>query len=35
MKRGGLCMLDVETLRFGRCASLVSLLTPRQLRCLA
>jgi phosphohistidine phosphatase len=35
MKRGGLCALDVETLRFGRCASLVSLLSPRQLRRLA
>jgi phosphohistidine phosphatase len=35
MKKGGLCMLDVETLRFGRCASLLSLLTPRQLRRLA
>jgi phosphohistidine phosphatase len=35
MKKGGLCMLDVETLRFGRCASLVCLLTPRQLRRLA
>jgi phosphohistidine phosphatase len=35
MKRGGLCMLDVETLRFGRCATLVSLLSPRQLRRLA
>jgi phosphohistidine phosphatase len=35
MKRGGLCTLDVETLRFGRCASLVFLLTPRQLRRLA
>jgi phosphohistidine phosphatase len=32
MKRGGLCSLSVETLRFGRCASLVSLLSPRQLR---
>ena len=32
MKRGGLCTLEVETLRFGRCASLVSLLTPNQLR---
>jgi phosphohistidine phosphatase len=32
MKRGGLCSLTVETLRFGRCASLVSLLSPRQLR---
>jgi len=35
MKKGGLCTLDVETLRFGRCASLVSLLTPSQLRCLS
>jgi phosphohistidine phosphatase len=35
MKRGGLCALDVQTLRFGRCASLVSLLSPRQLRRLA
>ena len=35
MKRGGLCTLDVEALRFGRCASLVYLLTPRQLRRLA
>jgi phosphohistidine phosphatase len=35
MKKGGLCALDVSTLRFGRCASLVSLLTPRQLRRLA
>jgi phosphohistidine phosphatase len=32
MKKGGLCALDVETLRFGRCASLVSLLAPNQLR---
>jgi phosphohistidine phosphatase len=35
IKRGGLCALDVETLRFGRCATLVSLLSPRQLRRLA
>jgi phosphohistidine phosphatase len=35
MKKGGLCTLDVESLRFGRCASLVCLLTPRQLRRLA
>lgn len=35
MKRSGLCTLEVETLRFGRCATLVTLLTPRQLRCLA
>jgi len=32
MKKGGLCTLDVETLRFGRCASLLSLLSPSQLR---
>jgi phosphohistidine phosphatase len=32
MKKGGLCTLAVETLRFGRCASLISLLTPSQLR---
>jgi phosphohistidine phosphatase len=35
MKKGGLCTLEVETLRFGRCANLVSLLTPSQLRRLA
>jgi phosphohistidine phosphatase len=35
MKRSGLCTLEVETLRFGRCATLVTLLTPRQLRRLA
>jgi phosphohistidine phosphatase len=35
MKRGGLCALDVETLRFGRCAHLLSLLTPSHLRRLA
>ena len=35
MKRGALCALDVETLRFGRCASLISLLSPRQMRRLA
>jgi phosphohistidine phosphatase len=35
MKRGGLCGLEVETLRFGRCATLLSLLSPRQLRRLA
>jgi phosphohistidine phosphatase len=35
MKKGGLCTLDLEALRYGRCASLVSLLTPRQLRRLA
>jgi phosphohistidine phosphatase len=35
LKKGGLCMLDIETLRFGRCARLAWLLTPRQLRRLA
>ena len=35
MKKGGLCTLDLETLRFGRCARLAWLLTPRQLRRLA
>jgi phosphohistidine phosphatase len=35
MKKGGLCTLDLETLRFGRCARLTWLLTPRQLRRLA
>jgi phosphohistidine phosphatase len=35
LKRGGLCALDVESLRFGRCATLISLLVPRQLRRLA
>jgi phosphohistidine phosphatase len=35
IKRGALCALEVETLRFGRCASLTSLLNPRQLRRLA
>jgi phosphohistidine phosphatase len=35
MKKGGLCTLQVETLHFGRCASLLSLLTPSQLRRLA
>jgi phosphohistidine phosphatase len=35
LKRGALCTLSTETLRFGRCASLVSLLNPRQLRRLA
>jgi phosphohistidine phosphatase len=35
MKKGGLCTLELETLRLGRCAQLVWLLTPRQLRRLA
>jgi phosphohistidine phosphatase len=35
LKRGALCTLSAEALRFGRCASLISLLSPRQLRRLA
>jgi phosphohistidine phosphatase len=35
MKKGGLCTLEMQSLRFSRCASLVYLLTPRQLRYLA
>ena len=35
MKKGGLCTLELDTLRFGRCAQLIWLLTPRQLRRLA
>jgi phosphohistidine phosphatase len=32
LKKGGLCSLTVERPRFGRCANLDWLLTPRQLR---
>jgi phosphohistidine phosphatase len=32
LKKGGLCCLTVERPRFGRCATLDWLLTPRQLR---
>jgi phosphohistidine phosphatase len=35
MRKGGLCTIELDTLRFGRCAQLVWLLTPRQLRRLA
>jgi phosphohistidine phosphatase len=35
MRKGGLCTLELDTLRFGRCAQLIWLLTPRQLRRLA
>ena len=35
MRKGGLCTLESDTLRFGRCAQLIWLLTPRQLRRLA
>jgi phosphohistidine phosphatase len=31
LKKGGLCKLEVETLRYGRCATLAFLLAPRQL----
>jgi phosphohistidine phosphatase len=31
MKKGSLCQLEVETLRYGRCATLVCLLAPRHL----
>jgi len=30
-KKGGLCRLEVVTLRPGRCATLVWLLTPKQM----
>jgi phosphohistidine phosphatase len=32
LKKGGLCKLTVEKLKYGRCATLEWLLTPRQLR---
>jgi phosphohistidine phosphatase len=35
MKKGGLCKLSIDALRFGRCATLEWLLTPRQLRLMA
>jgi phosphohistidine phosphatase len=31
MKKGGLCKLTIETLKYGRCAALEWLLTPRQM----
>jgi len=31
MKKGGLCKLTVDALRYGRCATLEWLLTPAQL----
>jgi phosphohistidine phosphatase len=34
LKKGGLCKLSIDTLRYGRCASLEWLLTPRQMRAL-
>jgi phosphohistidine phosphatase len=35
MKKGGLCKLSASPLRYGRCATLEWLMTPRQLRLLA
>jgi phosphohistidine phosphatase len=35
VKKGGLCKLSIKTLRYGRCATLNYLLTPRQLRLMA
>src|SRR5262245_8218694 len=35
MKKGGLCKLSVETLRYGRCAALEWLLTPTQMTIMA
>jgi len=31
LKKGSLCKLEVESLRYGRCATLVSLLAPRHM----
>jgi phosphohistidine phosphatase len=35
LKKGGLCKLEVESLRHGRCAKLAWLLTPRQMKLMA
>ena len=35
LKKGGLCKLEAETLRAGPCATLVWLLTPKQMRLMA
>jgi phosphohistidine phosphatase len=35
LKKGGLCKLEVESLRAGPCAALAWLLTPRQMRLMA
>jgi len=35
LKKGGLCKLEVESLRHGRCATLAWLLTPRQMGLMA
>jgi phosphohistidine phosphatase len=34
-KKGGLCKLEAETLRAGPCATLVWLLTPKQMKLMA
>jgi phosphohistidine phosphatase len=34
-KKGGLCKLEIESLRHGRCATLAWLLTPRQMKLMA
>jgi phosphohistidine phosphatase len=35
LKKGGLCKLEAESLRYGRCAKLAWLLTPRQMELMA
>ena len=35
LKKGGLCKLEAESLRAGRCAALAWLLTPKQMRLMA
>ncbi len=32
LKKGGLCKLETDSLRFGRCATLAWLLTPKQMK---
>jgi phosphohistidine phosphatase len=32
LKKGGVCKLETNTLRFGRCATLACLLTPKQMK---
>jgi phosphohistidine phosphatase len=34
-KKGGLCKLETDSLRFGRCATLAWLLTPKQMKLMA
>jgi len=31
LKKGGLCQLETDSLRYARCATLVCLLAPRQM----